>query len=156
MIAAIGAIGQAATSQLAPSSTASQLAGQTEGLSQGAGPGQTGSAEPGLSAGQSTSAGQGVSASQGISLGQSEPALEGTAGAGPSGSFSGALTEAVSSLEKTQQSADSASQALATGTLSDPESAVLTVQNAQLEMQLASQIRTKAVEAAQSIFQTQV
>jgi flagellar hook-basal body complex protein FliE len=147
VIPAIGAIGQAAASQLAPSSTAAtgQLA-----HSQGEGLGQA----EGLS--QSASAGQGVSASQGISLGQSEPTLEGTAGAGPSGSFSGALTEAVSSLEKTQQSADSASQALATGTLSDPESAVLTVQNAQLEMQLASQIRTKAVEAAQSIFQTQV
>jgi flagellar hook-basal body complex protein FliE len=75
---------------------------------------------------------------------------------GEGGSFGGALTDAISSLEKTQQSADAASQALATGTVKDPESAVVTVEDAQLAMQLAAQIRTKATEAAQSIFQTQV
>jgi flagellar hook-basal body complex protein FliE len=77
-------------------------------------------------------------------------------GTSEGGSFGGALTEAISSLEKTQTSADSASQALATGTVKDPESAVVTVEEAQLAMQLASQIRTKATEAAQSIFATQV
>ena len=51
---------------------------------------------------------------------------------------------------------DSASQALATGTVKDPESAVVTVEDAQLAMELAAQIRTKATEAAQTIFQTQV
>jgi flagellar hook-basal body complex protein FliE len=71
-------------------------------------------------------------------------------------SFGGALSEAVSSLEQTQQSAAGASQELAMGTASNPESAVVTVEDAQLAMQLASQIRTKATEAAQSIFQTQV
>ncbi len=72
------------------------------------------------------------------------------------GGFGGALTSAISSLEQTQRSADGAAQGLATGTVSDPESAVVTVQDAQMAMQLASQIRTKAVEAAQTIFQTQV
>jgi flagellar hook-basal body complex protein FliE len=86
----------------------------------------------------------------------SETALAGSVGSGPEGGFSGALTEAISSLEQSQQSAAGASQALATGTTSDPEATVMSVQNAQLEMQLASQIRNKAVEAAQSIFQTQV
>lgn len=76
-------------------------------------------------------------------------------GAG-SGGFGGELTEAISSLEKTQQASDSASQALATGTVKDPASAVVTVEDAQLAMQLAAQIRTKATEAAQTIFQTQV
>ena len=70
--------------------------------------------------------------------------------------FGGELTEAISSLEKTQDSASSASQALATGSVSDPESAVVTVEDAQMAMELASQIRTKATEAAQSIFNTQV
>jgi flagellar hook-basal body complex protein FliE len=107
-----------------------------------------------LGLGQGTAQGAGVGQAEG--LGQSEPALGGSAGAGPSGGFSNALTGAISSLEQTQQSADNASQALATGTVSDPESAVMTVQDAQLEMQLASQIRTKAAEAATSIFQTQV
>jgi len=70
--------------------------------------------------------------------------------------FGGELTEAVSALEKTQNSASSASQALATGNVSDPESAIVTVQDAQLAMEMASQIRNKVVEATQSIFQTQV
>jgi flagellar hook-basal body complex protein FliE len=78
------------------------------------------------------------------------------AGGGESGGFGEALTQAISSLQQTQTSADSAAQALATGTAANPESAVVTVENAQLAMQLASQIRTKAVEAAQQIFQTQV
>jgi flagellar hook-basal body complex protein FliE len=96
----------------------------------------------------------GVGQSEG--LGQSEPTLGGAAGAGSEGGFGGALNNAIASLEQSQQSSDSAAQALATGTVSDPESAVVTVQDAQLEMQLASQIRTKATEAVQSIFQTQV
>jgi flagellar hook-basal body complex protein FliE len=80
-------------------------------------------------------------------------ALGGPAG---EGGFGGELSEAISSLEKTQQASDSASQALATGTVKDPASAVVTVEDAQLAMQLAAQIRTKATEAAQTIFQTQV
>jgi flagellar hook-basal body complex protein FliE len=101
-------------------------------------------------------AGQLEGIGQGAPLGAPEPALGGSAGAGPGNGFSGALTEAISSLEKTQQSGDAAAQGLATGTVSDPESAVVTVQDAQLAMQLASQLRNKAVEAATSIFQTQV
>jgi flagellar hook-basal body complex protein FliE len=84
--------------------------------------------------------------------------LEGAGGieGGGGGGFGAALTQAISSLQQTQTSADGAAQALATGTASNPESAVVTVEDAQLAMQLASQIRTKAVEAAQQIFQTQV
>jgi flagellar hook-basal body complex protein FliE len=80
----------------------------------------------------------------------------GAAAGGEASGFGGELTEAISSLEKTQDSAASASQALAAGTASDPESAVVTVEDAQLAMELASQLRTKATEAAQNIFQTQV
>jgi flagellar hook-basal body complex protein FliE len=97
---------------------------------------------------------------QAASSAPTEPATFGAseaAGTGPSsGSFGSELTEAISSLEKSQQSADSASQALATGTASNPESAVVTVEDAQLAMQLASQMRSKATEAVQTIFQTQV
>jgi flagellar hook-basal body complex protein FliE len=78
------------------------------------------------------------------------------AATGEAGGFGGELTEAISSLEKTQDSASSASQALAAGTVSDPESAIVTVENAQMAMELASQLRTKATEAAQNIFNTQV
>jgi flagellar hook-basal body complex protein FliE len=88
-------------------------------------------------------------------VGQGSHAAEGGAGAGGEG-FGSELTEAISSLEKTQDSASGASQALATGTVADPESAVVTVEDAQMAMDLAGQIRNKATEAAQSIFQTQV
>ncbi len=103
----------------------------------------------------------GASAVTGAPEAQSAQSAEGVGGASgveptsPTG-FGEALTSAVSSLDQTQQSADSAAQALATGTVSDPESAVVTVEEAQLAMQLAGQIRNKATEAAQQIFQTQV
>lgn len=77
-------------------------------------------------------------------------------GGAEAGSFGSELDGAISSLEKSQDSASSASQALATGNVADPETAIMTVEDAQLAMDLASQIRTKATEAAQSIFQTQV
>jgi flagellar hook-basal body complex protein FliE len=59
-------------------------------------------------------------------------------------------------LSDTQTEAAAQSQALATGQASDPTSVVMAVERAQLAMQLAGQIRTKAVEAAQDIFHTQV
>jgi len=83
-------------------------------------------------------------------------ATGGTAGAAGLPDFGNALTDAISSLETTQQNASAAAQALATGTVTDPEAAVTTVEDAALAMQLAAQIRTKATEAAQTIFQTQV
>lgn len=84
--------------------------------------------------------------------GASEPKTSEAGGEG----FAGALGKAIDSLEQSQTAAAEASQAVATGTSSNPESAVVTVQNAELEMQLAAQIRTKATEAVQSIFQTQI
>jgi flagellar hook-basal body complex protein FliE len=75
---------------------------------------------------------------------------------GSAPSFGSSLSEAISSLEGSQQSASVAAQELAAGTVKDPEAAVTTVEDASLEMQLAAQIRTKATEAAQTIFQTQV
>ena len=72
-----------------------------------------------------------------------------------SGGFSDALTNAIGSLEQTQAKGTAASQALATGQLSDPTQAVTAVENAALAMDLASQIRTKLVEAVNTVFQTQ-
>ena len=75
----------------------------------------------------------------------------------PSGSGFGAmLGQSLQSLANTQDQAATASQQLATGQASDPTAVVMAVERAQLAMQLASQIRTKAVEAAQDIFHTQV
>ena len=73
-----------------------------------------------------------------------------------SGSFSGALSNALGSLEQTQANATSAAQGLATGQLSDPTQAVTAVENASLSMDLAAQIRDKLVSAESTIFNTQV
>ena len=67
-----------------------------------------------------------------------------------------ALTQAIQGLADTQTQAADAAEQLATGTATDPSSVVMTVERARLAMQLASQIRTKAVEAEQDIFHTQV
>ncbi|HEY5194125.1 MAG TPA: flagellar hook-basal body complex protein FliE [Solirubrobacteraceae bacterium] len=103
-------------------------------------------------------AGAGPEGTSGVTGVEGTSGVEGAGGAGGSGSssFGSELSEAISSLEGTQQSADSAAQSLATGTAKDPESAVVTVEDAQMAMDLAAQLRTKATEAAQSIFQTQV
>jgi flagellar hook-basal body complex protein FliE len=111
-----------------------------------------GLAEPALGAGGSESGLGGVAPAGGL---ESAGGIESAAAAEPT-SFGGELTKAISSLEETQKSAAGAAQGLAMGTAADPESAVVTVEDAQLAMQLASQIRTKATEAAQSLFQTQV
>jgi flagellar hook-basal body complex protein FliE len=72
------------------------------------------------------------------------------------GGFGAVLGQSLQSLADTQDQAASASQALATGQASDPTAVVMAVERAQLAMQMASQIRTKAVDAAQDIFHTQV
>jgi flagellar hook-basal body complex protein FliE len=72
------------------------------------------------------------------------------------GGFGDLLGSALEGLATTQTEAATAAQALATGQAADPTAVVMAVERAQLAMQLASQIRTKAVEAAQDIFHTQV
>jgi flagellar hook-basal body complex protein FliE len=67
--------------------------------------------------------------------------------------FGGLLAKQVGELDRLQQDAASASQDLATGQATDP---VMTIERARLAMQLASQIRTKGVEALQDVFHTQV
>lgn len=102
-----------------------------------------------------------IGALSGLSLGSttgaSEAARSGLSGAaGEKGGFAGALGKALNSLEQSQQTAESAAKGIATGTVSNPESALVQVEQAQLEMQLASQIRAKATESLQNVFQTQV
>src|ERR1700754_1795434 len=70
--------------------------------------------------------------------------------------FGSMLGSALDSLATTQAEAAQGAQALAGGTADDPTAVVMAVERAQLSMQLASQIRTKLVEAAQDIFHTQV
>jgi flagellar hook-basal body complex protein FliE len=84
------------------------------------------------------------------------PVEPGQAATGTGSGFGDMLGKSLESLANTQTEASSAAQALATGQASDPTAVVMAVERAQLAMQLASQIRTKAVEAAQDIFHTQV
>jgi len=74
----------------------------------------------------------------------------------PGGDFGSMISQSLQSLQSTQDQAAQASTDLATGQASDPTAVVMAVERAQLAMQLASQIRNKAVEAAQTLFQTQV
>ena len=86
------------------------------------------------------------------------PALSaGGAEATPAGDgFGSVLSNAIGGLTRKQEEAAGAAQALASGTATDPTAVVMAVERAQLSMQLATQIRTKAVEAIQDIFHTQV
>jgi flagellar hook-basal body complex protein FliE len=76
--------------------------------------------------------------------------------AGGQGGFGAELTNAISSLDKTQTDAAAASQSLVAGTATDPTQVVMSVERARLAMQMASQIRTKAVDAFNDVFHTQV
>jgi flagellar hook-basal body complex protein FliE len=89
--------------------------------------------------------------------------LEGTEGGGaapgteaPGGSFGSMLTNAIGDLQKTQETASVASTELATGKTEDLSSVITAVQEASLSMELASQVRNKAVEAYTELFHTQI
>ena len=73
-----------------------------------------------------------------------------------SASFGSALSSAVNSLDQTQNTASSAAQGLATGTISDPTTAVTAVENASLAMDVASQIQNKLISAETTLFGLQV
>ena len=72
------------------------------------------------------------------------------------GGFGGMLTNAVQNLDQSQTQAAGAAQTLVDGSATDPTQVVMQVERAQLAMQLASQVRNKAVEAYQDIWHTQV
>jgi len=74
----------------------------------------------------------------------------------PDQGFAGALERALAGLDASQQRASEQAAALAAGEAQDPTAVVLAVERAQLAMQLANQVRNKAVEAYQEIFRTQV
>ena len=87
----------------------------------------------------------------GDAAGAATPAAPGSAT-----SFGAMLADQIGALERVQEQAAQGSRALASGTATDPTQVVLAVERARLSMQLASQLRNKAVEAVQEIFHTQV
>jgi flagellar hook-basal body complex protein FliE len=84
------------------------------------------------------------------------PGAAGQAAPAAAGGFGDLLGGALQSLTASQTDAAQAAQQLASGQATDPTAVVMAVERAQLSMQLASQIRTKAVEAVNDIFHTQV
>lgn len=100
------------------------------------------------------------------SLDGTAPGVEAGAGAGVTGvegadgvagpSFADMLADQIGELGELQSRAARASQELATGQATDPTSVVMEIERAQLAMQLASTVRTKAVEALNDVFRTTV
>jgi flagellar hook-basal body complex protein FliE len=91
------------------------------------------------------------------SVGKVGGPASGAAGAvAPASGFGSMLTDAIGDLEQTQANAAAQSQALATGQTQDITSVITAVQEASLSMQLAAQVRNKAVEAYSEIFRTQI
>ncbi len=84
------------------------------------------------------------------------PELDGARGAGQGEGFGYVLGEKIDQLSKLQTDAADAGASLAAGTATDPTEVVMAVERARLSMQLASQLRTKGVEAVNEIFRTQV
>jgi flagellar hook-basal body complex protein FliE len=84
------------------------------------------------------------------------PGSAGAASGATGEGFGQMLAGQVQALSTSQANAAGAAQSLVDGTAADPSSVVMAVERARLSMQLASQIRTKAVEAYQDIFHTQV
>jgi flagellar hook-basal body complex protein FliE len=76
----------------------------------------------------------------------------GTGASSPAGAFGGMLTQQLSNLNDLQNTAATQSQALATGQAQDVTQVVADVEKAALAMQLAVQVRDKAVDAYNELF----
>jgi flagellar hook-basal body complex protein FliE len=75
---------------------------------------------------------------------------------GGGGGFGKALADELGKLDASQADAAQKAQQLATGQATDLSSVVTSVERASLEVQLATQVRNKAVEAYQEVFRMQV
>jgi flagellar hook-basal body complex protein FliE len=80
----------------------------------------------------------------------------GTPAAGGGSSFGGILSDKLGALNDLQNQAADQSQALASGQATDVASVVTTIEQAALAMQLAVQVRNKAVDAYQELMRMQV
>jgi flagellar hook-basal body complex protein FliE len=85
-----------------------------------------------------------------VDSGPSSPSSSGGTG------FGQMLADSIGKLDQAQASANQQVQGLATGTAKDLSSVVMSVEQASLEVQLAAQIRNKAVDAYNDIFRMQI
>lgn len=96
---------------------------------------------------------------------QSVPSLPGIGGleapgagapaSGPSG-FAGVVADKIERVQELEREASAQSRAVATGMSDDLAGALLGVQQADLALQFATQVRNKAVEAYQEVMRMQV
>jgi flagellar hook-basal body complex protein FliE len=93
---------------------------------------------------------------QGLGAEASVGAGPGTAQEAPAQGFGEMLSGAIDRLEGSVAEANQQSAALAAGKAEDLTSVVLAVQRASLNVQLAVQVRNKAVEAYQDLFRLQI
>lgn len=85
------------------------------------------------------------------------PAAGGASASGTSGGgFERLLGSSLDKLEQAQSDAAQQTQALATGQAQDLSSVVMSVEKASLEVQLATQVRTKVVDAYNDLFRMQI
>ncbi len=75
---------------------------------------------------------------------------------GAGSGFGAMLSNQLATLNATQNQAAAQSQALATGQAQDVTSVVADVEKAALQIQLATQVRNKAVDAYNEIFRMQI
>ncbi len=73
-----------------------------------------------------------------------------------SGGFGAMLGQQIQNVADTQVDAATQSRALATGEATDPAEVVMSVERAQLAMQMATTMRNKGVEVVQELMRTQV
>ena len=83
-------------------------------------------------------------------------ALGGAAGAKPTGGFGDVLKGKLTELNESQKSAEVATQEITTGKAEDLAQTMMHVQQADIALQFATQVRNKAIEAYQEILRMQV
>lgn len=91
-----------------------------------------------------------------IDGGASTGAAAATGGAEQAGGFGEVLRGKLGELNASQSTADQAAQDLATGDVDDIARTMMQVEQANVSLQLATQLRNKAVEAYQEILRMQI
>jgi flagellar hook-basal body complex protein FliE len=80
----------------------------------------------------------------------------GTGGAGPAGSFSSSIKNAIEAIDHQQAGADQAVESTVAGDSPDLHQTMATLQMADLSFQLGLQVRNKAIDAYNQVMQMQV
>lgn len=96
-----------------------------------------------------------LSASIGAPLGTTGPAPTAPGSPGAAGGFGAALEQAIGQVDAAQKQADAAATGFAAGKVKDVHEVVLAIQQADLSLRLALEVRNKVVEAWQDVSRMQ-